>query len=73
MTKKQLTALGIPHIVIDLDKTPEARAEIDPLGYTSAPVVVVGDESWFGFRLERIKNLSARMLAEKKEQLLAVS
>ena len=66
MTKKQLNRFGIKYSLIDLGATPEAKAEIDPLGYTSAPVVVAGDLSWSGFRLSSIQTLAHIIFGERK-------
>lgn len=57
MTRRRLDAAGIPHRVVDISQDDEARDYVMALGYLQAPVVVVGDEHWSGFRPERIKNL----------------
>ena len=60
MTKKQLEKLGIEHRVIDVTADPEAYSYVKSLGYSQAPVVVVGDgdDHWGGFRFEKIKALA---------------
>lgn len=67
MTKKQLNKLGIRYSLVDLGETPEAKAEIDPLGYTSAPVVVAGGHSWSGFRLSKIEALAHIIFSEERK------
>lgn len=66
MTKKQMTRFGIQYTTIDLSQNPEAKAEIDPLGYTQAPVVVAGKHSWSGFKLEHIRDLAQVIKAEER-------
>ena len=59
MTKKQLDKLGIDHDTVDVSTDPEAHAYVTGLGYTSAPVVVVGDgeDHWAGFKPDRLRGL----------------
>jgi len=64
MTKKMFTKLGVSFTAIDLSANPEAKAEIVPLGYTSAPVVVAGDQSWAGFRLTSIHGLANQLYGD---------
>jgi glutaredoxin-like protein NrdH len=49
----------ISYETVDLSQDKDAHAYVTGLGYTAAPVVVVddGQESWAGFRAERIKAL----------------
>lgn len=56
-TKKHLDKLGIEHRVIDVTVDPEAHAYVTGLGYTSAPVVVAGEDHWSGYRPDRLKGL----------------
>lgn len=57
MTKKQLERLGVEHDTVDVSADPEAHAYVKSLGYSSAPVVVAGDQHWCGFRPDRLKEL----------------
>ena len=59
MTKKQLDRLGIEHRDIDVTVNPDAHAYVTGLGYTAAPVVVIGDgeNHWAGFKPDRLKGL----------------
>ena len=56
-TSAALTKHGVDFDVVDLSVDDAAREHIVSLGYQQAPVVVVGDEHWSGFRPERIKVL----------------
>jgi glutaredoxin-like protein NrdH len=55
-TKRWLTEHGIPFVVEDI-REPGNLAAAQALGHTSAPVVVVGDESWSGFRPDKLGEL----------------
>lgn len=57
-TKKALDTAGVPFDYRDVSASPEAKAEVDALGYIGVPVVVVGTEHWHGFRPDRIKALA---------------
>jgi glutaredoxin-like protein NrdH len=56
-TKKHLDKLGIEHQTVDVTQDPEAHAFVTGLGYTSAPVVVAGEDHWSGYRPDRLKGL----------------
>ncbi|MDO4909641.1 MAG: glutaredoxin-like protein NrdH [Corynebacterium sp.] len=58
-TKKALDRAGLEYEVVDISMDDEARDYVLALGYLQAPVVVVDDEHWSGFRPERIRNLAA--------------
>jgi len=55
LTKRVLDGAGLPYVVVDLATDPHAVDAVKQLGYASAPVVVVGAESWSGFRPDKIK------------------
>ncbi|MBM7366903.1 glutaredoxin-like protein NrdH [Gordonia hydrophobica] len=59
MTYKALDKAGLEYDVVDISQDDEARDYVMALGYLQAPVVVVGDDHWSGFRPERIKSLAA--------------
>ncbi len=59
-TKRALDKLGLDYDVVDISVDDEARDYVMALGYLQAPVVVVGDEHWSGFRPERIKNIKTK-------------
>lgn len=56
-TKRFLTVKGIVFESKMISESPEIFPLIEEKGYASAPIVVVGDDSWSGFRLERLSTL----------------
>ena len=56
-TKRFLTVKGIVFESKMISESPEIFPLIEEKGYASAPVVVVGDDSWSGFRLEKLTTL----------------
>lgn len=54
-TRKALDKQGISYELVDISEDPAARDFVMSLGYTSAPVVVAGEDHWSGFRPDRIK------------------
>jgi hypothetical protein len=40
-----------------IQDSPEVFALIEEKGYASAPVVVAGEDSWAGFRLDKLNSL----------------
>lgn len=55
-TKKALDTAGVlGYRLVDITEDSDARDFVMSLGYTSAPVVVAGNEHWSGFRPDRIK------------------
>ncbi|OBA30278.1 glutaredoxin-like protein NrdH [Gordonia sp. 852002-51296_SCH5728562-b] len=63
-TKRALDKAGLDYDVVDISIDDEARDYVTSLGYSSAPVVVAGDEHWSGFRPDRVKALA---VATKEE------
>jgi glutaredoxin-like protein NrdH len=57
-TKRFLTVKGIPFKPKMISDSPEIYALIEEKGYASAPIVVVGDDSWSGFRLDKLSALA---------------
>jgi glutaredoxin-like protein NrdH len=57
-TYRYLDKAGLEYEVVDLTEDAEAAAFVASLGYTSAPVVVAGDEHWSGLKVDRINALS---------------
>ena len=53
------TSQEIDYRLIDITEVPEARENVMVLGYLQAPVVVVGNEHWCGFRPDRINALAS--------------
>ncbi|WP_370449221.1 glutaredoxin family protein [Cryobacterium sp. TMB3-1-2] len=58
LTTRVLDDAGLPYIVVDLATDAGALDAVKQLGYSSAPVVVVGAASWSGFRPDRIKTVA---------------
>lgn len=59
-TYKALDKHGLTYTVIDISTDEHARNYVMGLGYLQAPVVVVGEEHWSGFRPDRVKALAHR-------------
>lgn len=59
-TYKALEKAGLEYDLIDISEDAEARDYVMALGYLQAPVVVVGDAHWSGYRPDRIKSLVAQ-------------
>lgn len=59
-TYKALDKHGLDYNVVDISLDDDARDYVMALGYLQAPVVVVDDEHWSGFRPERIKAVASR-------------
>ncbi|MEV0357141.1 glutaredoxin family protein [Nocardia sp. NPDC050697] len=57
LTTKRLERHGLPFEYRDITTDPEAFAKVTALGYREAPVVVVGDMHWGGFRLAKLDRL----------------
>lgn len=59
-TYKALDKHGLEYDVVDISQDDEARDYVMALGYLQAPVVVVDDEHWSGYRPDRIKAVASR-------------
>ena len=57
MTKKWLTQKEIAFEAKMIADSPEVYDLIEAKGYKSAPVVVSGDVSWAGFKLDKLNSL----------------
>jgi len=57
-TYKALDKQGLDYEVVDISTDDEARDAVMALGYLQAPVVVVDDEHWSGFRPDKIKAIA---------------
>jgi glutaredoxin-like protein NrdH len=58
-TKKFLKRNLIEYTEIDISKDEEAMQKIRDLGFTQAPVVQFGEETWSGFRFDRLNKIAA--------------
>lgn len=56
-TKKYLDKKGIAYESRMIQDSPEIQPFIEAKGYKSAPVVVAGEKSWSGFRLDKLSSL----------------
>lgn len=58
-TIELMDLLEIPYSTVDLSENHAAREYVrDHLGYAQAPVVVTEDDSWSGFKPDRIRELA---------------
>lgn len=62
-TKRALDKHGLEYETIDLSEDVNALDYIKGMGFQQAPVVLAGDESWSGFRPDKIKALASEALA----------
>jgi glutaredoxin-like protein NrdH len=56
-TKSYLRKNEIAFEEIDLSEDADATAYVQSLGYSSAPIVVAGENHWSGFRFDMLKSL----------------
>ncbi len=56
-TKRYLSLKGLKFESKMIQDSPEVMPLIEEKGYRSAPVVVTPDDSWSGFRLEKLASL----------------
>ena len=62
-TYRSLDKFGLDYTIVDIAADPAAREYVMSLGHLQAPVVVVGDEHWSGYRPGRIADLAERASA----------
>lgn len=60
-TKRALDKHGLNYQTIDLTEDAAALEMVMNLGHQQAPVVMAGEESWSGFRPDRIKAIAQQM------------
>jgi glutaredoxin-like protein NrdH len=58
-THRALDKAGIDYTTVEITEDPNAREHLLTLGYLQAPVVIAGDDHWSGYRLDRIRRLTA--------------
>jgi glutaredoxin-like protein NrdH len=56
-TKRFLTVKGVAFEAKMIQDSPEVFSLIEEKGYSAAPVVVAGEDSWSGFRLDKLSTL----------------
>lgn len=59
MTKRVLERNNIEFNTVDLSTSQEAINMVRSLGYSSVPVVMVGEDHWAGFRIDKLNSLVA--------------
>lgn len=65
-TYRALETKGIEFEVVDMSKDCKALDRVRALGYMQAPVVVVGDDHWSGFRPDKIEELAKSLAATEQ-------
>ena len=63
-TFRALFSKGIDPEYINLAVDPDALQKVKELGYLQAPVVVLDEEHWSGFRPDKISEVVARLKQE---------
>lgn len=58
-TKSTLDQNNISYDIVDLTENNEARNMVLGMGFRSAPVVITDNDSWAGFRIDKLKDLVA--------------
>ena len=56
-TKRALTKRGVAFQEVDLTTDENARETLKAEGFMSAPVVITDNDSWTGFRPDKIQSL----------------
>lgn len=57
-TKRALNKQDLVYEEVDLTEDPNALEFVKSLGYVQAPVVMVGDQHWAGYRPDLIKKIA---------------
>jgi glutaredoxin-like protein NrdH len=70
-TYRALDKKGIPYVSLDISQDEEALERLKALGFQQAPVVEFGDDSWSGFRPDKIDEIAEAIKAQA--ELVAVS
>lgn len=60
-TYRALDKEGLQYEVVDISTDEAAFEQVMALGYRQAPVVMVGDEHWSGFRPDLIQAAKAKL------------
>lgn len=59
MTKRYLDKAGVEYDTVDITQDPGALDMILNMGFSSAPVVISGNNSWAGFQPDKLAELAA--------------
>ena len=65
-TKKQMNKLGIRYDELALEQHPDRLEDFKALGHLSAPIVQAGDQTWSGFRFDKIQALAKKLNLESR-------
>lgn len=65
-TKKLFTKLGVRFDELALEQHPLLVEMFKEAGHLSAPIVQAGEQTWSGFRFEKIQALAKRLNLENK-------
>lgn len=57
-TCKQLDKKDIPYEYHDVTNEPEAMTVVEQTGKLQLPLVIAGDQSWHGFKIDQIRALA---------------
>jgi glutaredoxin-like protein NrdH len=57
-TKKELDKLHIPHTDLDVVQHPVFAEQLRDQGIMQMPYVVAGDQTWTGFKIDRLRGLA---------------
>ena len=64
-TKRQFEKLGVRYDEVALDQHPDLVEDFRNAGLTQAPIVVVDNQKWSGYRHEKIHALAMRIHREE--------
>lgn len=65
-TKRQFNKLGIRYDELALEQHPEMLDQFKALGHLTAPIVQAGDQTWSGFRFDKIQALAKKLNLESR-------
>jgi len=66
-TQRLLDQAGVEYETASIADSPELEELIAEKGYASAPIVIFGDSSWSGFRIDKLRH--AILLIKNHEQV----
>lgn len=64
-TKRLFDRNDIVYSTVDLSTNEEAYNKVTGLGHKMAPVVIVDEDHWSGFRIEKINSIISRHRSEE--------
>ena len=59
-TKRQLDKRGLPYTTVDITANARISDRLRNEGWRQTPVIIADDESWSGYRPDKIHELEAR-------------